>query len=177
MSWGWHFWQCLPLGLPSFKVGKINRRHGYDLTSLIVYPSDRDASTITWADATSKARANVAQMTLEEMNDLVVAETLTGTDYGLYGSKNKFGFPGYLPSDGPAGVRNLDLVNAFPAGASIAASWNTGLANQRGNFMGAEFRAKVSRTSSNHPYASREVSPPTHDTRDVSPARKASCCI
>lgn len=41
-----------------------------------------------------------------------------------------------------AGVGATDFVNAYASGISVAASWNSGLAYERGFAMGGEFRTK-----------------------------------
>lgn len=44
--------------------------------------------------------------------------------------------------DGPAGMRAADLVSGFPAGITVAATFNKALMRQRGTAIGEEFRAK-----------------------------------
>lgn len=44
--------------------------------------------------------------------------------------------------DSPLGIRNTDYNSAFPAGGTVAASWDRGVWYQRGNDMGSEFRDK-----------------------------------
>lgn len=45
--------------------------------------------------------------------------------------------------DGPAGLREVDdLVSAFPAGISVAATWNRNLMRSRGQALGQEWKAK-----------------------------------
>lgn len=63
---------------------------------------------------------------------------------GNSGSVPRLGFPGFCLSDGPAGVKS-DLVNGYPAGVSMGASWNRELVHQRGVFKGAEFARKGGR--------------------------------
>lgn len=84
-------------------------------------------------------------MTLQEINKFLIGATPSDSGCTIYGGNNTIGFPGICVNDGPAGVRGVELVNAYPAGLSVAASWNTELANERGRYMGREFRAKGGR--------------------------------
>jgi beta-glucosidase-like glycosyl hydrolase len=45
-------------------------------------------------------------------------------------------------NDGPAGLREVDLVSGFPASINAAATWNKALMQQRGEAIGEEFRTK-----------------------------------
>ena len=51
-------------------------------------------------------------------------------------------FPGLCLEDSPLGVRFTDFVTAFPAGITVATTWNRTLLRQRGQAMGAEFKGK-----------------------------------
>ena len=51
-------------------------------------------------------------------------------------------FPGLCLEDSPLGVRFTDFVTAFPAGITVASTWNRTLLRQRGQAMGAEFKGK-----------------------------------
>ncbi|RDX48955.1 hypothetical protein OH76DRAFT_1472179 [Lentinus brumalis] len=51
-------------------------------------------------------------------------------------------FPGLCLEDSPLGVRDTDFVTAFPAGITVASTWNRTLLRQRGQAMGAEFKGK-----------------------------------
>lgn len=44
--------------------------------------------------------------------------------------------------DGPLAIRQADYASAFPAGLTVAASWDKDLAHQRGYEMGMEFKLK-----------------------------------
>jgi len=44
--------------------------------------------------------------------------------------------------DSPLGVRDTDFVTAFPAGVTIAATWDRAMCYQRGKGMGAEHFGK-----------------------------------
>ena len=51
-------------------------------------------------------------------------------------------WPGLCLQDSPLGVRFLNFVTAFPAGITVASTWNRTLFRLRGQAMGAEFRGK-----------------------------------
>jgi beta-glucosidase len=44
--------------------------------------------------------------------------------------------------DGPLAIRVADYASVFPAGLTVAASWDRKLAHQRGQDLGNEFKAK-----------------------------------
>lgn len=107
------------------------------------YPSPWIEGTGDWAAAYEKARAFVSQLTLLEKVNLT-----TGTGWmseacvGTVGSIPRLGFPSLCMQDSPLGVRFADYVSAFPAGGTIAASWDRGEFYRRGYQMGQEHRAK-----------------------------------
>ncbi|CBY00592.1 similar to beta-glucosidase [Plenodomus lingam JN3] len=96
-----------------------------------------------WAAAYEKARAFVSQLTLLEKVNLT-----TGTGWmseacvGNVGSIPRLGFDSLCMQDSPLGIRFADYVSAFPAGGTIAASWDRGEFYRRGYQMGKENRDK-----------------------------------
>jgi beta-glucosidase len=82
-------------------------------------------------------------MTLEEMNELTYgySEPSTGC-VGRSGGVPRLGFPGFCLQDAENGVRSADGVNAYSSGIHIGASWNSSLAYERGQYMGAGFKKK-----------------------------------
>lgn len=56
----------------------------------------------------------------------------------------RLGFKGLCLQDGPLALRWGAYVSSFPAGLTAAASWDRDLIYQRGEYLGAEFRAKGS---------------------------------
>jgi beta-glucosidase len=54
----------------------------------------------------------------------------------------RLGFKGLCMQDGPAAIRQATFVSVFPAGLTIAATWDRKLMNTRGSYLGAEFKAK-----------------------------------
>merc|ERR1711963_457625 len=108
------------------------------------YPSPWvEDTTGDWADAITKAKAFVSQLTLLEKVNLT-----TGTGWqseasvGNVGAIPRLGFDSLCMQDSPLGIRFADYVSAFPAGGTIAGSWDRGEFYQRGYQMGQEHRAK-----------------------------------
>lgn len=82
------------------------------------------------------------------MNQLTLAEKaqiVTGTPgpcVGNIGSIPRLGFSGLCLQDGPLAIRQATYASVFPAGLSVAASWDVDLARQRGVEMAQEFKGK-----------------------------------
>ncbi|KAI9780207.1 MAG: hypothetical protein M1816_003155 [Peltula sp. TS41687] len=112
-------------------------------TSPPFYPSPWGSGAGDWADAYSKARAFVAQLTLLEKVNLT-----TGVGWsqekcvGNTGAIPRLGFRSLCLQDAPLGIRFTDYNSVFPAGVTIAATFDRGLMYQRGYAMGSEFRDK-----------------------------------
>ncbi|KAG5919069.1 hypothetical protein E4U61_001216 [Claviceps capensis] len=95
-----------------------------------------------WATAHGKAKALVAKMSLPERVSLTGgASSKTGCS-GIIAPIPRLNFSGMCLSDSGNGLRNTDLVNAYPAGLHVGASWNKALTRKRGAAMGGEFRRK-----------------------------------
>ncbi|KAJ9621678.1 hypothetical protein H2203_007167 [Taxawa tesnikishii (nom. ined.)] len=107
-----------------------------------VYPSpaSNGSSNPAWAAAYAKARALLAQMTLEEKVNITGG--YTGTCVGNTGSVPRLGIEPLCLSDAPDGVRGQEFVSAFPAGIHVAATWDRDLMYQYGVALGEEFRGK-----------------------------------
>ncbi|KAF2742764.1 glycoside hydrolase family 3 protein [Sporormia fimetaria CBS 119925] len=107
------------------------------------YPSPWIDGSGGWDDAYQRAKQFVSQLTLLEKVNLT-----TGTGWmsdacvGNVGSIPRLGFPGLCLQDSPLGIRFADYVSAFPAGGTIAASWDRGEFYRRGYQIGAEMREK-----------------------------------
>lgn len=54
----------------------------------------------------------------------------------------RLGFSGLCLQDGPLAIRTVDYASVFPAGVSVAATFDRSLMYDRGVQMGAEFRGK-----------------------------------
>lgn len=90
-------------------------------------------------DSVLDARIETAlsKMTLEEKIDL-----LGGVDDFYIRAMPKTGLPRLKMADGPVGVRNNGPTTAYPAGFTLAATWNRALARQFGTAIGRDARAR-----------------------------------
>jgi len=96
-----------------------------------------------WSDAYVKATAAVAKMSLgEKVGILTGRGQLVANTTGATSSAPSIGFPGLTLQDGPIGTRAVSNNSAFPAGITIAATWNRDLMRQRGAAIAAEFYGK-----------------------------------
>ncbi|KAF2752755.1 hypothetical protein EJ05DRAFT_471102 [Pseudovirgaria hyperparasitica] len=75
-------------------------------------------------------------MTTEELNNVTYG--VDSACSGMIGSASRVGFEGLCYND----IGKTDLVNSYPEGISVAASWNLELAYERGQQMGLEHRKK-----------------------------------
>ncbi|KAJ5628774.1 hypothetical protein N7490_011002 [Penicillium lividum] len=107
-----------------------------------VYPSPAGSGTGDWAAAYVKAKAFVAQLSDDEKVNLTAGVTTDTGCSGFIQSIDRLGFPGICVSDAGNGLRGSDYVNGWASGISVGASWNRDLANDRGIYMGKEYRKK-----------------------------------
>ena len=112
-------------------------------TSPPKYPSPWGEGLGDWDRAYAQARDFVSQLTLLEKVNLT-----TGVGWqsekcvGNVGAIPRLGFKALCLQDSPLGVRDADYVSAFPAGVTIASTWDRELFYQRGYDMGSEHRDK-----------------------------------
>jgi beta-glucosidase len=112
-------------------------------TSPPEYPSPWGEGLGDWAEAYQKARAFVSQLTLTEKVNLTTGVGWEGEQcVGNTGSIPRLAFKALCLEDSPLGVRFADFASAFPAGVTIAATWDRSLFYQRGYDMGSEHRDK-----------------------------------
>ncbi|KAH7309163.1 putative beta-glucosidase [Stachybotrys elegans] len=104
------------------------------------YPSPRTTGAGGWENAIEKAREFVAELTLEEKRYMVTGQP--GPCVGNIYPIPRLNFSGLCLQDGPASLRTADYVSAFPAGVTIASSWDKQMMYDRSLSMGREFRAK-----------------------------------
>ncbi|TVY84124.1 putative beta-glucosidase M [Lachnellula suecica] len=128
--------------LSGVKAGEITEDSYFYGESPPVYPSPQMPGTGTWAAANAKAIALVSQMTLEERSNITVGYSTDTGCGGFTGSAPRLNWPGLCLSDAGNGVRNTDLVNGWPSGVHVGASWNRNLTHQRALQMGGEFKKK-----------------------------------
>ena len=112
---------------------------------LFVFTASIAASQATPAASPGNASADIerrvdsilSQMTLEEKIDYV------GGVRGFYVREMpRLHVPALKMSDGPLGVRNYGPATTFPAGISLAASWDPELAYRMGSTIGRDARAR-----------------------------------
>lgn len=93
-----------------------------------------------WEDALEKAKAFVAELTLEEKAYMVTGQP--GPCVGNIAPIYRLGFNGLCLQDGPLAIRVADYASTFSAGVSAASTWDKAIMYERGYLMGKEFRAK-----------------------------------
>ncbi|KAI1338866.1 glycoside hydrolase family 3 protein [Xylariaceae sp. FL0016] len=108
-----------------------------------VYPSPEGAGTGDWADAYTKAKAFVAQLSLDEKVNLTggISDSSTLCS-GIIPAIERLDFPGLCVSDAGNGLRSTNFVSSWASGISVGASWNRDLAHKRAVGMAGEFRKK-----------------------------------
>ncbi|KAK4119660.1 glycoside hydrolase family 3 protein [Parathielavia appendiculata] len=105
-----------------------------------VYPSPNATGSGGWEAGLAKAKDFVSKLTLEEKALMVTG--YPGPCVGNILAIPRLNFPGLCLQDGPLAIRVADYASVFPAGVSVAASWDRTLMYQRGLAMGEEFRGK-----------------------------------
>ncbi|KAF9515677.1 glycoside hydrolase family 3 protein [Hydnum rufescens UP504] len=99
--------------------------------------------TRSWDAAKALASSTVSALTLREKVSLVHGVgNFNGLCVGNTYAISRLNIPSICMNDGPAGLREVDLVSGFPAGINAAATWNKALMQQRGEAIGEEFRTK-----------------------------------
>ena len=112
-----------------------------------------DKVKLDWIAGTKKAEQVCSRFSLVEKIRIIHGQATTmlgpsSPDNACVGdSKGIRSYPGLCLHDGPAGVRATDLVNSYPAGISMGASWNGDLVYRTAQHMGAEFRRKGGKCS------------------------------
>ena len=107
------------------------------------YPSPETRGKGNWTFAVDKARAFVAQLTLEEKVNLTTGVGWQGGRcVGNIPPIERVGFEGLCLEDAPLGVRFADGVTAFPSGLNAAATFDRQLMYERALAIGEEFRGK-----------------------------------
>ena len=100
------------------------------------------APVVFAADPASRAKAIVAQLTLEEKVGLLTG--VAGNYSGNLAAIPRLGVPALSMNDGPQGFRaaTAGTTTAFPCALAVAAGWDAANAAAFGAAMGAEFAAK-----------------------------------
>ncbi|KAE8307129.1 glycoside hydrolase superfamily [Aspergillus transmontanensis] len=105
-----------------------------------VYPSPNITGSGGWETALDKATHFVSLLTLDEKAWLVTG--VAGPCIGNIGPILRLNFTGLCLQDGPNAVRPSDYVSVFPAGITIASSWDRDLIYERYHDLGLEYRGK-----------------------------------
>ncbi|KAL2786985.1 putative beta-glucosidase G [Aspergillus keveii] len=105
-----------------------------------VLPSPRTFGSGGWEDALSQAQDFVSQLTLAEKADMVTGQP--GPCVGNIVAIPRLNFSGLCLQDGPLSIRVADYASVFPAGVTVASSWDRDILYERGYAMGEEFKAK-----------------------------------
>ncbi|KAI9727632.1 MAG: hypothetical protein M1828_005860 [Chrysothrix sp. TS-e1954] len=130
---------------PGYGVAYAQAGAKTNQTSPSSYPSPWMDGSGGWTDAYNRAQALVRQMTLVEKVNIT-----TGVGWelercvGQTGGAPRLGFRSMCMQDSPVGIRDTDFNSVFPAGTTIAATWDRTLMYQRGYGMGSEHRMKGS---------------------------------
>lgn len=107
------------------------------------YPAPLGGTVSSWADSYKKAAAMVGKMTLpEKVNITTGTGWATNLCVGNSAPAVNVGFPMLCLQDGPLGIRFADHATAWPAGITVAATWNRDLMYRRGKALGLEHRLK-----------------------------------
>ncbi|HVF67010.1 MAG TPA: glycoside hydrolase family 3 C-terminal domain-containing protein [Pyrinomonadaceae bacterium] len=105
--------------------------------SFVVAPAQTNARRRPMTDTDERVEAILSKMTPEEKIDM-----LGGTDGFFVRDLPRLKLPRLRMADGPVGVRNFGPATAMAAGVSLAATWNTELAQRVGTELGRDARAK-----------------------------------
>ncbi|KAI9096663.1 glycoside hydrolase superfamily [Phlyctochytrium arcticum] len=107
------------------------------------YPWYPVKGTGYWEDAVIEAKRLVAELDLHEKVTLVTGKGWEqGPCVGNIDAVPKINFPGFCLQDSPAGVRFADKVSVFGASINAAATFDKRIMEERGIFLGEEFRNK-----------------------------------
>ncbi|KAF8534505.1 glycoside hydrolase family 3 protein [Trichophaea hybrida] len=121
----------------------VDIRHSGGFFSPPWYPTPPGGTTKTWETSYKKASALVSQMTLvEKVNITTGLGWAMGLCLGNTGPVPRLGFPSLCLQDAPLGVRNADKITSFPAGITVAGTWDKELMRKRGEALGVEFKGK-----------------------------------
>lgn len=121
--------------------------HDQYTTSPPFYPSPLGGRLEnTWQDAYDQARSIVDSLDITQKVNITTGIGMSwGPCSGNTGSVHVDGLDlegGFCSNDGPVGVRGADLVTAYPAGLTVASTFNKDLMYSRGDAIGYEFKAK-----------------------------------
>lgn len=108
---------------------------------LVFAASHASSKNIGWDAAIAKAKAFIAQMTLEEKCNLTAG--VPSPCAGFVRAIPRLNFTGMCLQDAPSGVGdNVGFVTSFPGGIHTAATWDKDLMFKRASTIGQEFYEK-----------------------------------
>ncbi|KAJ5243207.1 glycoside hydrolase superfamily [Penicillium citrinum] len=101
-----------------------------------------DASGLGWKQAFQHADEFISQLTIEEKVGLVSGTE--GPCVGNIAPIDRLNFTGICIQNGPLALEQGTYSSVFPAGITIAATWDKDIAFKHGYNLGSEFRGKGS---------------------------------
>lgn len=126
--------------------GSMGNPARYDVTACLVLHSltNIDFSAISWDEAAVKADGFLALLNQTEKISIVTGALGAGAGLctGNIRPNLRVGFKGLCLLDGPTSINAADLVSVFPAGITVASTWDKSLMFDRGVALGEEFRGK-----------------------------------
>ncbi|PWN53015.1 putative beta-glucosidase [Violaceomyces palustris] len=112
----------------------------YERDSAMFYEAPKATGGEAWADGFAKAQALIDQMTIEEKVNVTTG--FSGKCVGFTGEVPRLNLTAICLQDGPLGVRPARRVSQFPAGVTVAATWDRDLIAKRAEAMADEFKNK-----------------------------------
>ncbi|PVI00872.1 glycoside hydrolase family 3 protein [Periconia macrospinosa] len=113
------------LALAAASNAQFGIKHTQYGTSPPVYPSPNITGSGGWEAALGKARAFLAELTLEEKSQMVTGTP--GPCVGNLAPIPRLNFSGLCLQDGPLAIRQSIYSSVFPAQLTAAASWDRNL--------------------------------------------------
>ena len=97
---------------------------------------------VTYPKAAEAAWEFTASLNLTEKVSMVTGSILGTGCTSFIKPIERLGFKGLCMLDGPTAVNRNDMVSVFPAGITVAATWDKDHFEDRAKAIGKEFRGK-----------------------------------
>lgn len=94
-----------------------------------------------WLQSRAQAEKLCARLNITEKASIVTG-SMTGLCIEYVAPVPSIGFGGLCLQDGPAAIRLADLASVFPAGVTVAATWDREMMYERGTALAEEFKGK-----------------------------------
>ncbi|KAH8701062.1 glycosyl hydrolase family 3 N terminal domain-containing protein [Talaromyces proteolyticus] len=94
-----------------------------------------------WLQSRAQAEKLCAKLNATEKASIVTG-SMTGLCIEYIAPVESIGFGGLCLQDGPAAIRLADLASVFPAGVTVAATWDKDMMYERGSALAQEFKGK-----------------------------------